>query len=121
MKDIDLIENGRSQFVTSKSDNSQITSKIVIIRDIQLMIDRDIAELYGVETKRLNEQVKHNAERFPDQFMFQLDDEEFSNWKSQFVTLNTHLTFSASRFLRAEPLGHFGRLSAEKGVAEDPA
>lgn len=50
------------------------------------MIDRDIAELYGVETRRLNEQVKRNIERFPEEFMFQLNEEEFENWKSQIVT-----------------------------------
>lgn len=76
----------RSQFVTSRLVNSEIASKIVVIRDVQVMIDRDIAELYGVETKRLKEQVNRNIERFPEQFMFQLDDDEFSNWRSQFAT-----------------------------------
>ncbi|MBR5033665.1 MAG: ORF6N domain-containing protein [Treponema sp.] len=72
-------------------DNS-IRSKIHIIRGQQVMIDRDIAELYGVETKRLNEQVKRNIERFPEQFCFQLTREEVENLKkqnlvkSQFVT-----------------------------------
>ena len=50
------------------------------------MLDRDLAELYGVETKRLNEQVKRNIECFPEDFMFQLTKEECS--KSQFATLN---------------------------------
>ena len=50
------------------------------------MLDRDLAELYGVETKRLNEQVKRNIERFPEDFMFQLTKEECS--KSQIATLN---------------------------------
>ena len=50
-----------------------IQNKIVMLRNQQVMIDRDIAELYGVETKRLNEQVKRNIERFPEDFMFQLD------------------------------------------------
>ena len=78
----------RSQFATSKLANSQIASKIVVIRDVQVMIDRDIAELYGVETKRLKEQVNRNSERFPEMFMFQLDNEEFAHWRSQFATSN---------------------------------
>ena len=50
------------------------------------MLDADLAELYGVETKRLNEQVSRNSERFPEDFMFQLTVEEFANLKSQFAT-----------------------------------
>lgn len=50
------------------------------------MLDRDIAELYGVETKRINEQVKRNINRFPPDFMFQLDDVEIENLKSQNAT-----------------------------------
>ena len=66
-----------------------IQNKILVIRNQQVMIDRDIAELYGVETKRLNEQVKRNIERFPDEFCFQLNDSEFHNWKSQIATSNS--------------------------------
>ena len=55
----------------------QIENKIFIIRGVQVMIDRDIAELYGVETRRLNEQVKRNIERFPEEFMFQMNDKDF--------------------------------------------
>ena len=66
-----------------------IQNKILVIRNQQVMIDRDIAELYGVETKRLNEQVKRNIERFPDEFCFQLNDNEFKNWKSQIATSNS--------------------------------
>lgn len=68
--------------------NLQIEKKIFVIRGMQVMIDRDIAELYGVETRRLNEQVKRNIERFPEEFMFQMNDEEFENWKSQIVISN---------------------------------
>ena len=50
------------------------------------MLDRDLAEMYGVETRRLNEQIKRNAKRFPDDFMFQLNEQELENWKSQFAT-----------------------------------
>ena len=55
---------------------SKIANKIVVIRDVQVMIDRDLAELYGVETKALNQAVKRNIERFPDYFCFQLDKDE---------------------------------------------
>ncbi|WP_407434569.1 ORF6N domain-containing protein [Treponema sp.] len=64
----------------------QIEKKIFVIRGVQVMIDRDIAELYGVETRRLNEQVKRNIERFPEEFMFQLTRDEIDNLKSQIVT-----------------------------------
>ena len=63
----------------------QIENKIFIIRGVQVMIDRDIAELYGVETRVLNQAVKRNSERFPEEFMFQLTDKEFENLISQFV------------------------------------
>lgn len=55
-----------------------IISKIVVLRNQKVMIDADLAELYGVETKRLNEQVKRNIHRFPADFMFQLTTEEKS-------------------------------------------
>jgi hypothetical protein len=54
------------------------------------MIDRDLAEMYGVETRTLNQAVKRNIERFPDDFMFQLTELEFQNWKSQIVTSNSN-------------------------------
>lgn len=65
---------------------TKVESLIRVIRGQQVMLDRDLAELYGVETKRLNEQVKRNIERFPEDFMFQLTKEECS--KSQIATLN---------------------------------
>ena len=66
-----------------------ITSKIFLIRDQKVMLDRDLAELYGVETKYLKRQVKRNTDRFPEDFMFELTKEEFANWRSQFVTSNS--------------------------------
>ena len=65
-----------------------IENLILNIRGMLVMLDRDLARLYGVETKRLNEAVKRNLERFPDDFMFLLTKEEFDNWKSQIVTSN---------------------------------
>lgn len=63
-----------------------ISSKIYLIRGEKVMLDRDLAELYEVETRRLNEQVKRNINRFPKDFMFQLTELEFENLKSQFAT-----------------------------------
>jgi len=63
-----------------------ITSKIYQIREQKVMLDNDLAELYQVETRRLNEQVKRNADRFPEDFMFQLTEEEWENLKSQNAT-----------------------------------
>ena len=68
---------------------SKIESLILTIRGQQVMIDRDLADLYGVKTKRLNEQVKRNIEKFPPDFCFQLNDLEFENWRSQFATSNS--------------------------------
>lgn len=63
-----------------------ITNKIFVVRGKKVILDNDLAELYDVETRRLNEQVKRNIDRFPADFMFQLTDEEFENLKSQFAT-----------------------------------
>src|ERR1700754_3085150 len=63
-----------------------ILSKIYVIRDQKVMIDRDLAALYGVETKQLKRQVSRNIDRFPDDFMFELSDKEFQEWRSQFGT-----------------------------------
>jgi hypothetical protein len=63
-----------------------IMNKIYLIRGQKVMLDNDLAELYAVETRRLNEQVKRNIDRFPEDFMFQLDSAEFENLKSQFAT-----------------------------------
>lgn len=65
-----------------------IRARIYEIRGMKVMLDRDLAELYHVETKRLNEAVKRNIERFPPDFMFQLSKDEFQNWKSQIATSN---------------------------------
>ena len=62
-----------------------VLSKIFYVRDQKIMLDRDLAELYGVETRVLVQAVKRNIERFPNDFMFQLSKEEFDNLKSQIV------------------------------------
>lgn len=71
------------------------------------MLDRDLAELYNVETKILNQAVKRNKNRFPEDFMFQLNTKEFENWKSQIVTSN-----SEKMGLRKRPF-----VFTEQGVA----
>jgi phage regulator Rha-like protein len=63
-----------------------IANKIYLIRGVKVMLDKDLAELYGVETKRLKEQVRRNIERFPADFRFDLTKEEIKNLRSQFAT-----------------------------------
>ena len=65
-----------------------IEKRIFVVRERQVMLDEDLADLYGVETKRLVEQVKRNLERFPEDFMFQLGKEETAALRSQFATSN---------------------------------
>lgn len=67
----------------------RIESKILTIRNQQVMLDRDLAELYEVETRVLVQAVKRNSDRFPSDFMFQLTKEELENWKSQIVISNS--------------------------------
>lgn len=69
--------------------NEGVQAKIFTIRGKQVMMDRDLAELYGVETKVLNQTVKRNIERFPDNFMYQLTKEEIESLRSQFVASKT--------------------------------
>ena len=66
-----------------------IRSKIYEIRGQKVMLDRDLAAMYGVETRTLNQAVKRNADRFPEDFMFQMTDGEVENWKSQIVMSNS--------------------------------
>ncbi|HEX9972418.1 MAG TPA: ORF6N domain-containing protein [bacterium] len=65
----------------------RVESKIYSIREQKVMLDRDLAELYGVETKVLNQGVKRNIRRFPEDFMFQLTKDEYDSLRSQIVTL----------------------------------
>lgn len=66
--------------------SERIVNKIYIIRDKKVMLDRDLAELYGVKTKVLNLAVKRNMKRFPEDFMFQLSKDELKIWRSQIET-----------------------------------
>jgi len=75
--------------------NDDIQSHIYTIRNVQVMLDSDLAELYAVGTKVLNRAVKRNIERFPIEFMFQLTSDEYNSLRSQFVILENedHLRF----------------------------
>ena len=66
-----------------------IQSKIYVIRGQKVMLDRDLTELYGVETRTLNQKVKRNLRRFPSDFMFQMTKEDVEEWKSQIVISNS--------------------------------
>lgn len=76
----------RKKEQSSIISDEAVINKIYLIRGEKVMLDRDLAELYGVETRRLNEQVKRNIERFPKDFMFRLTVNEFENLKSQIAT-----------------------------------
>ena len=94
---------------------AKIASKIMVIRDIQVLLDRDIAEMYGVETKVFNQAVKRNIKRFPDAFRFQLNEDEAleveRSSRSQFVTLNN------SGNLRGSNIKYLPYAFTEQGVA----
>jgi hypothetical protein len=89
-----------------KNNIEQIEDKIYTIRSTSVMLDRDLALLYGVETKRINEQVRRNIERFDNDFMFQLTKDEFEDWKSQI-----EMTNAMKMSLRKAPLAF-----SEQGV-----
>jgi hypothetical protein len=85
----------------------RIEQAIYLLRGQKVMLDRDLAVLYGVETKRLKEQVRRNMDRFPEDFMFVLTTEEFAKWRSQFAT-----SISDRMGLRHAPMAF-----TEQGVA----
>lgn len=70
-------------------DSASIQRKIYTIRDVQVMLDSDLAKFYKVETRRLNEQVRRNIERFPEEFMFRLTKDEYDNLMSQIAISST--------------------------------
>ena len=82
------MKNGANEIVDGGMP-VDIRSRILTIRGVQVMLDRDLAELYDVPTGALNQAVKRNAKRFPERFVFQLSEKEFANWKSQIVISNS--------------------------------
>lgn len=76
--------------ITNDLTNEDIKKLIYTIRGKQVMLDSDVAMLYHYETKKINQAVKRNIDRFPERFCFQLTEEEYLNLRSQFVTLNNN-------------------------------
>lgn len=74
--------------IEMKQADVMAEDKIFTIRGVQVIIDRDLAGLYGIDTKRLNEQVRRNGNRFLPEFMFQLSKEEWTSLRSHFATIN---------------------------------
>ena len=83
---------GTKELITTDA----IRSKVYIIRGQQVMLDRDLAEIYGYEVIKLNQQVKRNIERFPEDFMFQMATSEIESVRSQIVTSNLGVLHSNS-------------------------
>ncbi|MFH1193617.1 MAG: ORF6N domain-containing protein [bacterium] len=101
--------------------SERIAGKIYIIRNKKVMLDRDLAELYGVQTKVLNQAVKRNIKRFPPDFMFQLNKQEMENWKSQIVMSNLDENSLRSQFVTLKGRGKHPKYLplafTEQGVA----
>lgn len=91
--DVDLSDNINLPVMVDSTEE-RIENLIHYVRGQQVMIDSDLALLYNVETKRLNESVKRNAKRFPESFCFQLTEDEYADLRSQFATSNTENTSS---------------------------
>ena len=69
-------------------DINMVKSRMLIVRDQPVLLDRDVAALYGVQTKEINQAVRNNPDKFPEGFLLQLNNDEFSDWKSKFLTSN---------------------------------
>ena len=85
-----------------------IESKIIIIREQKVILDRDVAEIYGVETKRVNEAVKNNQERFPDGYIFELNKNELDSLRSKISTLKNEG--------RGQHIKYLPKVFTEKGL-----
>ena len=101
--------------ITNRGPQS-IERVIYTFRGVQVMLDRDLAKMYNVETKVLNQAVKRNSGRFPERFMFQLSKEEFDNWKSQIVTSNMMTQSEIESFKMAVRRAPYA--FTEQGVAQ---
>ena len=69
-------------------DIAAVQSRMLTIRNQQVLLDRDVAALYGVQTKEINQAIRNNPGKFPEGFVFQLNEQEFGNWKSKILTSN---------------------------------
>ena len=103
---------------TPMRPNETVLDKIYVIRNQKVLLDRDLAQLYGIETKRLKEAVKRNLSRFPEDFMFVLTDEELQDWRSQFASSK-----SLKMGLRHAPKAftELGILMLSSGIHSDQA
>jgi hypothetical protein len=88
-----------STVVTTILHDENIISKIYFLRGQKVMLDKDLAEIYGIETKRMKEAVRRNAERFPPDFMFEITREEYSSLRTQFATLENTGQGKHSKYL----------------------
>jgi hypothetical protein len=105
MKTTKHIEGIRDNITTCDNISINIESMIRVVRGQQVMLDSDLATLYGVETKALNQAVKRNSERFPVDFMFRLTQEEFQFLRSQIVTINQGLEALRSQIVTSNGRG----------------
>lgn len=112
-------ENNTAQPIVNVGNQAilPIENLIYVIRGRQVMLDSDLAQLYGVETKRLNEQVKRNIERFPADFMIQLTKEELNDLKSQIVTSSSRSQFATLNVGRGQNIKYLPFAFTENGVA----
>ena len=80
----------RTEYVPQTAINlfEQVRQKIILLRDCEVILDADIAELYGVETREINQAVRNNPEKFPTGYIFELDKQEFTNLRSKILTAN---------------------------------
>ena len=95
-----------------------IASKIYLIRNVKVMLDRDLAELYGVETKVLKQAVRRNIDRFPADFMFELTKNEYQSLRSQIVTLKRgqHSKYAPFAFTKHGVLMLSSVLNSERAI-----
>jgi len=98
-----------------KNDLEHIQHKIYTINNLQVMLDSDLADFYGIETKRLNQQVKRNIERFPAEFMFQLSEDDLISLRLQNATSESKLLQSKNTILENTPLRLQNATSNKKG------
>ena len=103
-----------SQITISKN---LIRERIFVVRKMQVMMDKDLAELYGVPLKRLNEQVKRNIKRFPERFMFQLSASELENLRSQIATTSLRSQNATIEMGRGKHRKYLPYVFTEQGVA----
>ena len=94
-----------------------VATKILLVRGRKVMLDKDLAQLYGAPPKVLNQAVKRNLTRFPEDFMFQLTKEEVESLRSQFVTLNEQVANEQDRTKRGRHLKYLPYAFTQEGVA----